>query len=141
MINQETAYQLRLALNEQTALQLKKIRPTQSPAPKGEEHPEEPVPPSVIGFWVDVMDEQQKVLYRRFIHNTIPLNIPLQCKNWSKRKRTRTRFDLEIPAVRGATQAKLYEQSLRTQADKTPQRMCHIEFALNAQRSVASTAR
>ena len=115
---------------DDNALVVKSLKKSEGQAPSGEKTPEAPVPNSVIGYWVDVTDDQGLVLYRRFIHNKLPFNFQEECRKWSKRRRQRTRIEIQLPALSNAKVVRLYEQSLKHCEQREPDRRCHMELDL-----------
>lgn len=129
MSEDNKVYKLELAIAD-SAIKVQGIKTQQGRAPSGVSEPSKAVEPAVIGYWIELLDQHNCTLYRRFIHNQLPLNIPHMCKNWSKRRQHRTRFEITLPACKGITHARLYEQCLRNQQDKQPRCVCHLDLAL-----------
>ncbi len=94
--------------------------------PDNSSSPDEEVSSSVFGYWVDVVDARNKVLYRRFLTNAIPLNLGYTCTIWDKRRQRTVRFCVEVPFIENAHALVVYEQSLLAKGDKAPTRRKHL---------------
>ncbi len=111
-------------------LGLGKVQTLEGEAPAGDAPVHQAVPPGVIGHWLDVADANHQVLYRRFLHNILPFNLADLAPRWSQRRRSRTRFVIELPAIEGATLVELFEQSLRDAGQPEPERHCYASIDL-----------
>lgn len=120
-------YKLFLKVQSGT-LEVGKLQTAEGVPPKGEASPEQPVPAHVIGYWIELADKAGRVLYRRFLHNTLPFNLLAVVPAWSERRRTRTRFVIELPVVANATRIELFEQSLASPGQSVPERHRHLSY-------------
>jgi hypothetical protein len=98
----------------------------QAQAPRGVADPSEPVATGIIGYWVDIMDNRQQTLYRRFINHGLPLNPDFTCRDWSALRRRKFRFSIQLPALANAHSVVLFEQYQPSPSDKRIQRRRHI---------------
>ena len=105
-----------------------------APPPTGVANPNEPVPTGIIGYWVDILDNRQQTLYRRFIHNGLPLNPDFTCRDWSLLRRRKFRFAIQVPALPNAHSVVLFAQYQASPADKKIQRRRHLNTFLEQTR-------
>lgn len=116
-----------------TQLSLDRLSKTRGPEPASQANPEQNIPASLFAYWVDLRNEKKEVIYRRFINNTIPLNLNHSCKVLGKRYQKYMRFKIEVPALQKATMLEIYEQALMQETDSEPSLKLHLRVSLQAQ--------
>lgn len=88
-----------------------------------------PVPEAVIGYWVDVLSADQRVLFRKYV-NHLPTNLQHCWSNWGKRKRHNARYVIEVPALERAAWIRLYEQKIPAPGRRCIERHQHFQCAV-----------
>lgn len=127
---------LRLSFNiESKRLRLTRSLREETSPPQGEQRPFNPIEPTIIGHWVEVRGDDGETVYRRFLHNVLPLNYLVETldttlKNY-RRSKPETTFEVLIPFPRGNCELTIYEQSLPGPEEKKTRRREHIKLHLD----------
>lgn len=88
------------------------------------------VPKSIIGCWVEIFDNHDHMLYRRFIHY-LPHNVKATWCEWSSRQRAQASYWITLPLLDNANCIALFEQRLPNPQQRTPERYCHFNLDIN----------
>lgn len=110
----------------ETTFHPQKLQQTKGEFAKQTLSTEEPVPSSLIGYWVELSGGDSQVIHRHYV-NSLPTNLPHCWPLWGKRKRQKAHYQIEVPALPQATRIHLYEQRINSPAQKAPQREKHFE--------------
>ena len=94
----------------------------------------QPVPPSIIGYWIEIKNSDDDAIYRQFIHH-IPHNLDLTWSDWSSRQRAKAAYVIKIPALSSAHHIALYEQKITAPQQHMPIRQCHFNLLLQPTQS------
>ncbi len=133
---------LRLRFNiESKQLRLTRAHREEIAPPQGEQQPFDPIEPTIIGHWVELKDDRGDTVYRRFLHNVLPLNYLVEMEATLKDHRsdnTASTFEVLIPIPDGNCELVLYEQSLPGPAEKKTRRMQHIKVRLDSEEDLTS---
>ncbi|TQV78693.1 hypothetical protein FKG94_11730 [Exilibacterium tricleocarpae] len=149
---------LRLSFNiESKQLHLTRSLRERTLPPRGEKQPFDPIEPTIIGHWVEVKCDNGNTVYRRFLHNVLPLNYLVEnidlvekldtaresagsadfrttnpAAKGSRKRKPETTFEVVIPFPRDNCELIIYEQSLPGPDERRPRRREHIKLHLQA---------
>ncbi len=119
---------------KQERLALQEASYVESPPPPGETQPLKPVAPGIIGHWIEVLDADAKVQYRRFLPELLPYNASKTEGEGRSRKvrQLKQTFDLVVPVTARDVELLIFEQSLPAPDAKQKQRFLHTKVDLKA---------
>ena len=89
------------------------------PAPAGQIAADEEVPGSVIGHWLEITAKCGKVLYRRYVQRSLPINME-NAESKLRKIYALEKYRVVVPELPEAHQLALYEQSLSEPVNRTP---------------------
>ncbi len=121
---------IRIALKIHNAsLQAANVRRVRGEQPTGEVSPYNDVPIGIIGHWLEITNKYEQVIYRRYIQNSLPLNLE-NAGVKLQRIYSLEQYCIHVPELSDAHQLTLFEQS-RANPQCPPERKVRLQLSLS----------